>query len=160
MTQRTVEDVRAALQALGLDTSITIFNESTATAPQAAAAIGAELGSIVKSLCFLVDGQPVVILAAGDRLVDQRKVADLYGVSKKKVRIADADTTIAATGYAPGGVPPVGHITPIPVLIDESLGRFTTVYAAAGSPNAIFPIAFTRLVEITGGRVAEVAKDG
>ena len=80
-------------------------------------------------------------------------------MGRKKVQIADAETTIARTGYAPGGVPPVGHRTALPVLIDESLSRFEVVYAAAGSAKAIFAVPHETLVEVTGGRVADVGKD-
>lgn len=158
MTLRTPDDVQAALEALGLDIQVQTFVEATSTAPEAAAAIGAELGAIVKSLCFVVDGNAVVVLTAGDQRVDSRKVAAYYGVGRKKVKIADADTTIQATGYAPGGVPPVGHATSIPILIDSMLGRYETVYAAAGSPHSIFPVAFDTLVEMTGGQVLDVAQ--
>lgn len=151
-------DVETALQGLGLEMRVLTFDDSTATAPQAAEAIGTELGSIVKSLCFVVAGEPVIVLTAGDRRVDDRKLSALYGVGRKKVKIADAKTTIATTGYAPGGVPPVGHRTELPVLIDETLARFETVYAAAGSENAIFAVPYEALVQVTGGRVADVAK--
>jgi prolyl-tRNA editing enzyme YbaK/EbsC (Cys-tRNA(Pro) deacylase) len=80
-------------------------------------------------------------------------------VGRKKVRIADAEKTIAETGYSPGGVPPVGHRTPLPVVIDETLGRFETVYAAAGSERSIFAVPYETLVRITGGSVADVTKE-
>ena len=156
--QRTPADVQAALDTAGLAIRVRVMEDSTATAQQAADSIGTDLGSIVKSLCFLVDGQAVLVLAAGDRTVDDRKLAGHYGVSRKKVRIADADTTIAVTGYAPGGVPPLGHAQPLPVLIDVSLGRFATVYAAGGSHRTIFPITFALLVEATVGQALELAK--
>ncbi len=159
MPTRTPEDVQAALEAAGLDIRIVTHEAPTATAQEAADAIGTALGAIVKSLLFLVDGGPVLVLAAGDRTVDARKIAAEFGVGRKKVRIADAETTIAATGYAPGGVPPLGHARDLPVLVDASLGRFETVHAAAGSPHATFPIPFARLVEATGGRVLDLARD-
>jgi prolyl-tRNA editing enzyme YbaK/EbsC (Cys-tRNA(Pro) deacylase) len=151
-------DVEAALEGLGLETRVLTFDDSTATAPEAAEAIGTALGSIVKSLCFVVAGQPVIVLTAGDRRVDDRKLSALYGVGRKKVKIADAETTIATTGYGPGGVPPVGHRRALPVWIDETLARFEIVYAAAGSENAIFAVPYETLVEITGGSVGDVAK--
>jgi Cys-tRNA(Pro) deacylase len=157
-TPRTPGDVQAALDVLGLGITVQIFETSTATAQQAADSIGTSLGSIVKSLCFTVDGRPVVVLTAGDKRVDERKLGALYGVGRKKVRIADEATTIAATGYAPGGVPPLGHVAELPIIIDETLSRFETVYAAAGSPNAIFPVAFETLVEVSGGQVADIVK--
>lgn len=159
MSPHSPQDIQEVLETLGVNTCIQVFEASTATAPQAAAAIGTELGSIVKSLCFVVDGKPVLVLAAGDRLVDDRKLGALYGVGRKKVRIADAETTIQATGYAPGGVAPVGHPQPLPVLIDATFERYDIVYAAAGSPNAIFPIPLATLVQITGGQLVDVAKE-
>ena len=159
MFSRTPQDVQADLDSLGLDIHVQIFEASTATAPQAAAAIGTELGSIVKSLCFVVDGEPLLVLAAGDRLVDDRKLAALYGVGRKKVHIADAETTLQATGYAPGGVAPLGHPRPLTILIDSTFERYEVVYAAAGSPNAIFPIPLKTLVQITGGQLADLAKE-
>jgi prolyl-tRNA editing enzyme YbaK/EbsC (Cys-tRNA(Pro) deacylase) len=155
----TPDDVQATLKNLGLDIQVQIMADSTRTAPEAAAAIGTELGTIIKSLCFMVNGEPVVILASGDKRVDDRKVAAMYGVGRKKVKIADAETTIRETGYAPGGVPPVGHIKELPILIDEMLGRFEIVYGAAGSPYAIFPIPYDTLIEVTGGKVVDVAKE-
>ena len=159
MPQRTPDDVQAALDALHLGIRIRFQPESTATAQQAADSLGTALGSIVKSLCFVVEDRPVVVLAAGDRKVDTRRLAAHYGLGRKKVRIADAQATIEATGYAPGGVPPLGHASPLPVLIDRSLQRFALVYAAAGAPNAIFPIAPDVLVRATGGTELELGEE-
>lgn len=155
----TPEHVQTAMDERGLGIRIQFFEASTATSPQAAEAAGCEPGAIAKSLCFLVDGQPVVVVTSGDQRVDTRKLAALYGVGRKKVKMADAETTIAVTGYAPGGVPPLGHIQPLPVLIDRMLGRYETVWAAAGAPNAIFPIAYQKLVEATGGQVVDIAEE-
>ena len=107
----------------------------------------------------MVDGAPVLVLVAGDQMVDDRKLGALYGVGRKKVRIANAEQTIQSTGYAPGAVPPVGHVTELPIWIDETLGRYDIVYAAAGSPASIFPVLFQTLVEITGGQVAALVKE-
>lgn len=159
MTLLTPDDVQKTLESLGLTIEIQTFEQSTRTAQEAAAALGAPLGSIVKSLCFLVDDQPAVILTAGDKRVDDRKLGAMYGVGRKKVKIADAQTTIDITGYAPGGVPPVGHRRPIPILIDETLGRYEIVYAAAGSVNTIFPVPYTTLMKVTKGKVVDVVKD-
>lgn len=151
-------DVQQALDGLGAGVQVRVLETCTATAKQAAESIGVPLGSIVKSLCFVVDGQAVVVLAAGDRKVAARKLAERFGVTRKRVRIADADTTIAMTGYAPGGVPPVGHAQPLPVLIDASLARFEIVHAAAGSPNAIFSIRFAELARITAGEMLDLTE--
>jgi prolyl-tRNA editing enzyme YbaK/EbsC (Cys-tRNA(Pro) deacylase) len=151
--QDPVARVQAALDALELGIQIRRFEVPTATAAQAAAAVGCELGAIVKSLCFAIDGRPVLVLAAGDRRVDSKALRRIFGVSKKKVKIADPVTVLAATGFAVGGVPPLGHPEPLLTLIDESLARFETVYAAAGSHDTIFPIAYETLVAVTNGMV-------
>lgn len=153
----TTDDVQKALDVLGLEISIQTFTDSTATSQEAADAIGTELGSIVKSLCFMVDGKPVLILASGDRRVDAKKIAEHFGVSKKRVRIATAEQTAAATGFEPGGVPPLGHREKLPTLIDDSLKRYDLVYAAAGSANSIFPIRLAELVTITDGAIISLA---
>ncbi len=159
MKELTTEDVKAALATHGLNDVIRVSNESTATSEEAAKAIGTALGTIVKSLCFMVDGQPVVVLAAGDHRVDSKKLAEYFGVSKKRVKIASAEETLAATGYLPGGVPPIGHRQAVPIVIDDTLKRYENVYAAAGSPNAIFAITLDKLIAITGGRTADIASD-
>ena len=148
--------VQSALNELGVDVEVIELVASARTAQQAADAIGTELGSIVKSLVFLADGQPVVVLVAGDPPAKPNHHKGLLG--GRRVMIADADRVRQATGYAIGGVPPVGHKTPLAIWIDRSLGRFETVYAAAGGPRAIFPIAFSKLIELTDGQVVDLAE--
>jgi Cys-tRNA(Pro) deacylase len=148
--------VQASLRELGMEIDVRELDASARTAREAADAIGTDLGSIVKSLLFIVDGQPVLVLVAGDRRADASELATLLGAHD--VLIADADQVRQITGYAIGGVPPVGHKTAIPVWIDRSLSRFETVYAAAGGPRAIFPIAYSRLVEVTRGNVADLTE--
>ena len=150
------DHVQAALEDLGLDIKIKIFEQPTSTAQEAADAVGTELGSIVKSLCFTIKGEPIVVLTSGDKMVDTKKLAGMHEVGRKKVKIASPELTIEETGYAPGGVAPVGHSLDLPIFIDEKLGRFETVYAAAGSDNSIFPIPFETLVSVTGGQIADV----
>ena len=132
----------------------------TSTAPEAAAAIGCELGAIVKSLCFLVDGKPVLVLAPGDRRVDTKALRQIYGVSKRRIKIADLEIVACVTGFAVGGVPPLGHVQSLDTLIDHSLSRFETVYAAAGSAHSIFAIDYAVLVEVTGGEVYDLTREG
>ena len=155
-----VDRVRSALAAAGLGDAIIELPDSARTAQMAADALTRHLhfevpvGAIVKSLVFVADAQPVLVLVAGDRRGDGARIAQAMGAAE--ARIADAETVRSATGFAIGGVPPVGHPDGLPVLIDETLGRFSTVYAAAGHPHAVFPIPFARLVEISGGRVLDV----
>ena len=145
------EDVRRALDAAGCqDIEIRFFDESTATAPQATAAIGCELGQIIKSLAFLVAGEPCLVLMGGDRRVEERYLAAQYGVGRKRVRAAKVAQCVALFGYAPGGVPPIGLRAPLPIWLDEGLLRYEVLYAAGGAPNAIFAIARARLERLCG----------
>ena len=155
---RLVDKLQLVLRDGGLDIAVVELEESTATAPQAAAAVGAPLGSIVKSLIFIAAGEPLLVLVAGDRMADGKRLAKLLGISKKKVRIARAQEVEAVVGCSPGGVPPVAHTQPLRTLIDHSLSRFETVWAAAGAPNALFPIAYTDLLALTAGEVVEITK--
>ena len=144
-------DVRRALDAAACDDlEIRFFDESTATAPEAAAAIGCELGQIIKSLAFMIHGEPCLVLMGGDGRVEERALAAQYGVGRKRVRAANADQCVAIFGYAPGGVPPVGLRNEVPVWLDEGLRRYEVLYAAGGAPNAIFAIARARLEQLCG----------
>jgi len=151
-----VDRVQEFLQATGLDTRVVQLDKSTRTAQMAADAIGTELGSIVKSLVFVADGAIILALVAGDRRADLAKLGQASQTGQ--IRIANADEVREKTGYAIGGVPPVAHKDTIPTLIDQSLGRFKTVYAAAGSPRAIFAIEFTTLTELTQGRLVDITE--
>ena len=159
MQPLTPTHVQQTLDARLPGTKITFFDEPTATSQQAADAIGCELGQIVKSLAFVVDGTPVLVLASGDQRVDDRKLATLYTVGRKKVKTATPAQCVEIYGYVPGGVPPVAHRQTLPTYIDDSLRRYETVYAAAVAHNAIFPLAFDDLVKITDGTVMDVKKE-
>ncbi len=148
--------VAETLRALGVETEVVEFPQGTRTAQDAAAAIGTTVGQIVKSLLFLADGKPVLALVSGSNRLDVRKLGRLLGA--EHVERADAETVRAITGYAIGGVPPVGHSRPLPVFLDRDLLRYDVVYAAAGTPQAVFAIAPTRLQEITGAQVADLAE--
>lgn len=150
--------VQAALDALGLEIRVRRFEVPTSTAEEAAVAVGCDLGAIVKSLCFEVDGRPILTLVAGDHQVDTKALRRIFGVSKRKVRIASPALVEEATGFAVGGVPPLGHVHPLPILIDRSLSRFETVYAAAGNASSLFPIRYATLIEVTGGEVHDLTE--
>jgi prolyl-tRNA editing enzyme YbaK/EbsC (Cys-tRNA(Pro) deacylase) len=157
--QNPVERVQIALDAHRLGIQVQTFERSTSTAQKAAEAVGCDLGAIVKSLCFLIAGQPVLVLTAGDRRVNSKALRQILGVSKRQVKIADAGTVQQATGFAIGGVAPIGHPKPLMTLIDASLSRFEIVHAAAGSANTIFSIPYEALVEITRGQVYDLTTD-
>ena len=125
---------------------------------EAADAVTCSVAQIVKSLLFLVDEEHYLVLASSANRVDAAKLSALTGGGK--VCLADAETVRRVTGYAIGGVPSIGHKGEIPALIDETLMRFEVVYAAAGTPNAIFPITPRDLQRITNGRVAALAQGG
>jgi prolyl-tRNA editing enzyme YbaK/EbsC (Cys-tRNA(Pro) deacylase) len=124
------------------------FPEGTRTAQDAAAAIGCEVGQIVKSLVFLRDGEPVLVLCSGANTVDARRL----GLAK-----ADADVVRRATGFAIGGVPPYGFAAPLETLVDEALLGYDEIWAAAGTPRSVFPLTPAQLVERSGGTVASVS---
>jgi prolyl-tRNA editing enzyme YbaK/EbsC (Cys-tRNA(Pro) deacylase) len=146
--------VQAALEAAGLVIEVVRLSGSARTAQLAAEVIGTQLGSIVKSLVFVADGEPVLALVAGDRRADLAKLKAL--LHARRVMIADAERVRRDTGFSIGGVPPVGHLRPLATWVDRSLGRFETVYAAAGHPHAVFPISFEALVQLTNGHVADI----
>jgi Cys-tRNA(Pro) deacylase len=152
----TAQKVAEAGRDLGLDIAIKEFEETTRTAEDAARAIGCSVAQIVKSLLFVVDGQPAMALVSGPNRLDEAKLAALCGVGKNKIKRADAETVRAATGFAIGGVPPFGHLTKLPVYIDQDFQQFEVIWAAAGTPNAVFAITPVELVRVTGGVVADL----
>ncbi len=159
MQPLTPADVQAALDQLNTGIQIRFFENSTATSQQAADNIGCELGQIVKSLAFIIDEKPIIVLASGDQRVDDKKLAAIYNVGRKKVKTASPEQCIEIYGYAPGGVPPLAHRTPgLSIYIDDSLKRYEQLYAAGGAHNAIFPITLVQLEQITHGQFADVAK--
>ncbi len=141
---------------VGLDMRVTQFEHSTRTAEDAAAAVGCQVGQIVKSLVFVVDGQPTMALVSGDNRLDTGKLALACGVGKKKVKRAEADIVRQATGFAIGGIPPFGHATEMTCYIDQDLTRFDEIWAAAGTPNTVFPITPDELARVTRGTVVDL----
>ena len=149
------ERVASALRARGIDAEIREFPHSTRTAAEAAAAVGTTVGQIVKSLVFLADRRPVLVLVSGANRVDLVKLALVCGVHV--VHRASADEVRQVTGFAIGGVPPVGHTTPLATYLDRDLLQYEVVYAAAGTPTAVFAIAPDRLQVLTDAVAADLA---
>lgn len=142
--------------ALGPGFEVLEFDASTRTAEDAAAAIGCTVAQIAKSLVFKAkSGRPVLVVASGVNRVDEKKVAARMG---EPIARADADFVREATGFAIGGVPPVGHKSPPATLIDEGIMGFSEIWAAAGTPNAVFRLTPADLVALTRGTVAPVAR--
>jgi prolyl-tRNA editing enzyme YbaK/EbsC (Cys-tRNA(Pro) deacylase) len=155
VTQPATARVEAALRAHGLTGPIIELAESTRTALEAAAACGVAVAQIVKSLVFLAGEEPVLVLASGANQVDETRLAALTG---RPIRRADAATVRAATGFAIGGVPPVGHARPLTVFIDRDLTGHAELIAAAGTPRAVFRLTPDELCRITGGRLEDVKR--
>ena len=154
-----VERVKNTLAESGLDPSLVReLPADTSTAEAAARAVGAPQGSIVKSLIFLADGAPLLVLVSGDQRADIKRLRAILGLSKRRLRIARPSEVLEQTGFEVGGVPPVGHTPPWRTLIDRTLSRFDTVWAAAGSGHAVFPIAYEQLVAITHGEVIDLVE--
>jgi prolyl-tRNA editing enzyme YbaK/EbsC (Cys-tRNA(Pro) deacylase) len=150
-----VERVAATLRAGAATGEVLELDDSARTASDAAAALGVPVGAIVKSLIFTADDAPVLVLASGDHQVDTGLVAALLGV--EKVRRADADAVRSATGFPIGGVAPIGHPEPLTTVIDRHLATFDVVWAAAGTPHAVFPTTFDELCGLTKGTPADIA---
>ncbi len=136
----TAAKVRERLAARGLEIEVQVLPESTRTAREAADACGCDVGQIVKSLVFVVDGEPTMVLCAGDR-----RVAAVEG------RPATAAEAREATGFAIGGIPPLGHDSDLPTIVDESLRRFDRVWCAAGTPHAVFETGIDELIAALPG---------
>lgn len=149
-----VDRVEAAAQALGLELEIREFPDGTKTAEDAAAAIGVEVGQIVKSLIFTVDESPVLALVSGANRLDEKKLAAAAGGGK--VRRPDADLVRTATSYAIGGIPPFGYPSPLATFVDPDLLTYDAVWAAAGSHTHVFAITPSDLVRVTAGEVTEL----
>ena len=147
--------VQAALQQMGLDAQVRHMPASTRTAQEAANACGCQVGQIVKSLIYrgTGSGKPYLLLVSGANRVDEKVAADQIG---EPLGRADAQFVRQATGFAIGGIPPLGHTTPVTTFIDEALLNYEVVWAAAGTPDAVFPIAPGRLAQAVGARPISV----
>ncbi len=132
-----------------------LFLDTTArTAKDAAESLGCEVGAIVKSLVFRADNIFLICLVSGDKRCSLNKLKKI--ISKKDVCMANADEVKVNTGFSIGGVAPIAHLKKLNILIDQSLGRFQSVFAAAGHPNSIFKIEYSQLVQMTKGEVKEI----
>jgi prolyl-tRNA editing enzyme YbaK/EbsC (Cys-tRNA(Pro) deacylase) len=157
-----IQRVLDAAARKGVTLEVTVFDQSTHTAEDAAAALGTELGQIVKSLVFVAptDGrglEPIVCLVAGHNRVDLARLAAVTG--ERDVRRATAREANDLTGFTIGGIPPIGHIGPVRVVMDPDLGRFEVVWAAAGSPTAVFPVPPATLRTLANAIVAPIAEE-
>jgi len=156
----TSADVQQTLLIFDPHINIVTFEDSTATSELAAAAIGCQVGQIAKSICLMVGKKPLVAITSGDRRVDDRKIATHFNVGRKRVRMATAEECVALFGYAPGGVPPIGHRDPaITKLLDATLEQHNIIYPAAGSANTVFAITPARLADLTGAAYVDFVRE-
>ena len=135
---------------------VLILDTTARTAKDAAVSLSCEVGAIVKSLVFKADGTFLICLVAGDKRCSLNKLKKV--IRKKDVCMANADEVKVNTGFSIGGVAPIAHLKKLNILIDKSLGRFQSVFAAAGHPNSIFKIEYNQLVQMAKGEVKEIAE--
>lgn len=147
-------EVQEALRAAHVDSEIVVLDEHARTAVLAAEQLGCDVAAIANSLVFLADDEPLLVMASGAARVDTEVIARAVGASR--VVKADAQQVRSATGQAIGGVAPTGHARPLRTLVDEDLRAHDRVWAAAGTPDTVFPLTFDQLVALTGGAVTAV----
>jgi prolyl-tRNA editing enzyme YbaK/EbsC (Cys-tRNA(Pro) deacylase) len=157
-----IQRVRDAAARKGVSLEIRVFDESTHTAADAAATVDAELGQIVKSLVFVIptdDGglEPVIALVSGPNRVDLARLAAVTG--ERDIRRATAREAQELTGFSIGGIPPFGHTRPVRTIMDPDLGRFQVVWAAAGTPTAVFPVPPGTLRILANATVAPITEE-
>lgn len=146
------------LRDAGIDTAVVEFEQPTRTSAEAAAAIGCSVAEIAKSIVFRgrESGTAIVVVASGANRVDESRVAASVG---EPLARADAEFVRSATGYAIGGVAPIGHPGPVKLVLDEDLRRFATVWVAAGTPFSVFPLTPAQLRDLTGADWSAVKQD-
>jgi Cys-tRNA(Pro) deacylase len=149
------QKVQDALHNLGFDLTVIEHAESTRTAQEAAERVGVTLGQIVTSLIFKgkTSNKPILVLTSGANRVDEKRIKAYAG---EKIVRADADFVREVTGYAIGGVPPIAHLQQMETYLDEDLMQYKLIWAAAGTPNAVFELTPDDLQKMTGGRVERV----
>ncbi len=152
--QQSVIKVRETLKLLGARGEVRRLDDSARTAKEAADALGIEVGQIANSLIFLADGEPALVIASGGQRVSTTLLAAILEVNE--VTKANADDVRKATGFAIGGVAPVGHHQPLRTIVDIALSRYDEVWAAGGHPHYVFPTSYDELLRITAGEAAEV----
>lgn len=157
MLSSSAQRVQDALTAIGVKIQVIELPASTRTSAEAAEAVGCQVGQIAKSLIFKkqVSEQPVLVIASGANRVSEARLAALVGEPVEK---ADADFVRVHTGFAIGGVPPIGHLRKLQTFIDEDLLEYQEIWAAAGTPHAVFRLTPQELIALTGGQVTTVKK--
>lgn len=153
----TPADLARFIAEQGIEAAVVPMHMETPTVPAAAVALGVEPAQIIKTLVFVVKDDPVLVIASGDRAVDRRAIAARYGVGKKQVKLADAETVLRVTGYPVGGVSPFGHATQPPILIDERIRGWRVVYGGGGDDRTLLRVTPEELARVTHGEWIDLA---
>ena len=151
-----VKRVRKLLKEFNPNQDVIALDQSARTAREAASSLGCEVGAIIKSLLFKTEKNFVLCLVAGDKKASLNKIKKFLKL--KNVFMAPAEDVKIITGYTIGGVSPIGHLVKIKMFIDENLGRFSKVFAAAGHPNAVFGISYVELKRLTGAEINDLTE--
>ena len=151
-----VKRVEIILKEFDQSQKVIVLDSSARTANEAASSLGCEVGAIVKSLLLKTENTFTMCLVAGDKKVSLNKIKKILNI--KDVSMASAENVKNITGYTIGGVSPIGHLNKIEIFIDNSLERFTNLFAAAGHPNCVFKISFTNLQKITNGSIKDITE--
>ncbi len=156
LNKEPVKRVEDILKEFDVTQKVIILDSSARTALEAASSLGCEVGAIVKSLLFRTENSFILCLVAGDKKASLNKIKKTLNI--RDVSMAAAEDVKTITGYTIGGVSPIGHLKKIDILIDNSLERFTSLFAAAGHPNCVFKIDFKNLQKITNGSIKEITE--
>ena len=156
LNKEPVKRVENILKEFDVTQKVIILDSSARTALEAASSLGCEVGAIVKSLLFKTKNSFILCLVAGDKKTSLNKIKKTLNI--KDVSMAAAEDVKTITGYSIGGVSPIGHLKKIDIFIDNSLERFTSLFAAAGHPNCVFKIDFKNLQKITDGSIKEITE--
>jgi Cys-tRNA(Pro) deacylase len=156
LNKEPVKRVENILKEFDITQKVIILDSSARTALEAASSLGCEVGAIVKSLLFKTKNSFILCLVAGDKKASLNKIKKTLNI--KDVSMAAAEDVKTITGYSIGGVSPIGHLKKIDIFIDNSLERFTSLFAAAGHPNCVFKIDFKNLQKITDGSIKEITE--
>ena len=155
LLSQSVQKVQDTLHSLGYKFTVIEFAESTRTGQEAAVRVGCTLGQIVKSMIFKGQnsGRPILVLTSGSNRVDEKVISEYAG---EPIGRADAEFVRAATGFAIGGVPPIGHLQPMETYLDEDLLQYASIWAAGGTPNAVFELTPPALQKMTGSKAVRI----
>ena len=156
LNKEPVKRVQELISKFDSKLKVIVLNTTARTAKDAATSLKCEVGAIVKSLLFKADDTFLICLVPGDKRCSLNKLKKI--LNKKDVRMANADEVKANTGFSIGGVAPIAHLKKLNIFIDKSLGKFESVFAAAGHPNSIFKIKYNQLVQMTKGEVKEITE--